>query len=150
MRNMKALLLLLAAACALAACMTSQQFRERRIAARQDLFNSFSTEIQGKIRAGQVELGFSEEMVMLAWGRPQIISTRTTAQGDTTVWTYTKTRIHTETERMTIPVRVRDKAGRSSVQYEDLWVNRDTQEEYAAARVEFSRGRVTALERLHM
>jgi len=45
---------------------------------------------------------------------------------------------------------VRDASGRSSVQYENVWVNRDTREEYAVARVEFTGGVVTALERLNM
>jgi len=142
------LLVILTAVFALAACVTSQQIRDRRIAANQEIFSSFSTEIQQKIRAGQVELGFSEEMVMLAWGRPHMVYTRTTGKGETTVWTYSKTRIQTQTDRMTIPVRVRDKSGRSTVQYEDVWINRDTREEYAVARVEFSEGVVTALERL--
>ncbi|MFA7346194.1 MAG: hypothetical protein WCZ86_00405 [Desulfurivibrionaceae bacterium] len=150
MKKTKPLLLILAVACALSACMTAQQIRDRRIASSQDIFNSFSPEIQQKIRAGQIELGFSEEMVRLAWGMPDRIYTRTTDKGEATVWTYSKTRILTQTDRMTIPVQVRDKSGRSSVQYENVWVNRDTREEYTVARVEFNEGMVTALERLDM
>lgn len=134
----------------LSACMTAQQIRDSRIASSQEIFNSFSTEIQQKIRAGQIDLGFSEEMVRLAWGRPDMIYTRTTDQGEATVWTYSRTRTLTQTDRMTIPVRVRDKFGRSSIQYENVWINRDTYEEYAVARVEFTGGTVTALERLKM
>ena len=150
MKKTKLLLLILAAAFALSACMTAQQFRDRRIASNLEVFNSFSTEIQQKIRAGQIELGFSEEMVRLAWGIPDRIYTRTTDKGEATVWTYSRTRILTQTDRMTIPVQVRDRSGRSSVQYENVWVNRDTREEYTVARVEFTEGTVTALERLDM
>jgi hypothetical protein len=150
MKKTKPLLLILAVAWALSACMTAQQIRDRRIASSQDIFNSFSPEIQQKIRAGQIELGFSEEMVRLAWGMPDRIYTRTTDKGEATVWTYSKTRILTQTDRMTIPVQVRDKSGRSSVQYENVWVNRDTREEYTVARVEFNEGMVAALERLDM
>lgn len=150
MKKTRLLLLILVVACALSACMTAQQIRDRRIASSQDIFNSFSPEIQQKIRAGQIELGFSEEMVRLAWGMPDRIYTRTTDKGEATVWTYSKTRILTQTDRMTIPVQVRDKSGRSSVQYENVWVNRDTREEYTVARVEFNEGAVTALERLDM
>ena len=141
---------MLAIVFALAACMTAQQIRDRRIASSPEIFNSFTPEIQQKIRTGQIELGFSEEMVRLAWGMPDRIYTRTTDKGEATVWTYSKTQILTQTDRMTIPVQVRDKSGRSSVQYENVWINRDTQEEYTVARVEFTRGTVTALERLDM
>lgn len=149
-KKTKLLLLILTAACVLSACMTAQQLRDRRIASSLEIFNSFSTEIQQQIRAGQIELGFSEEMVRLAWGLPDMIYTRTTDKGEATVWTYSKTRMQTQTDRMTIPVWVRDRSGRSSVQYENVWVNRDTREEYAVARVEFTEGTVTALERLDM
>lgn len=149
-KKTKPLFLIFATALALSACMTAQQIRDNRIASSQEMFNSFSTEIQQKIRAGQVDLGFSEEMVRLAWGVPDMIYTRTTDQGEATVWTYSKTRTLTQTDRMTIPVRVRDKFGRSSIQYENVWINRDTYEEYAVARVEFTGGTVTALERLKM
>ncbi|HIJ89916.1 MAG: hypothetical protein OEV89_04045 [Desulfobulbaceae bacterium] len=149
-KKTKPLLLILLLACALSACMTAQQIRDRRIASNPEIFNSLSPEIQQKIRAGQIELGFSEEMVRLAWGIPDKIYTRTTDQGEATVWTYSKTRILTQTDRMTVPVQVRDKSGRSSVQYENVWINRDTREEYTVARVEFTAGTVTALERLDM
>jgi len=150
MRERKFLFILLAAVFALSACMTAQQLRESRIAASPEIFNSFSLEVQQKVRAGQIELGFSEEMVRLAWGLPDRIYTRTTDKGQATVWTYSKTRMLTRTDRMTIPVQVRDKSGRSWVQYENVWVGRDTREEYTVARVEFSEGLVTALERLDM
>ncbi|MFH1020593.1 MAG: hypothetical protein V1782_08320, partial [Pseudomonadota bacterium] len=133
-KKTKLLLLILTAACALSACMTAQQLRDRRIASSLEIFNSFSTEIQQQIRVGQIELGFSEEMVRLAWGLPDMMYTRTTDKGEATVWTYSRTRIQTQTDRMTIPVWVRDRSGRSSVQYENVWVNRDTREEYAVAR----------------
>ena len=150
MKKTKLLLLILAAAFALSACITAQQLRDRRIASSQEIFNSFSTEIQQKIRAGQIDLGFTEEMVRLAWGAPDMIYTRTTDKGDATVWTYSRTRMLTQTDWMTIPVWVRDRSGRSIVQYENVWINRDTQEEYTVARVEFTGGTVTALERLNM
>lgn len=146
----KLLLIMLAIVFALSACMTAQQIRDRRIASSLEIFNFFNPEIQQKIRAGQIELGFSEDMVRLAWGMPNRIYTRTTDKGEATVWTYSKTQILTQTDRMTIPVQVRDRSGRSSVQYENVWINRDTQEEYTAARVEFTGGTVTALERLDM
>lgn len=149
-KKTKLLLLILAAAFALSACMTDQQLRDRRITSSPEIFNSLNQEIQQKIRAGHIELGFSEEMVRLAWGMPDRIYTRTTDKGEATVWTYSRTRILTQTDRMTIPVRVQDKSGRSSVQYENVWINHDTQEEYAVARVEFTGGTVTALERLDM
>ncbi|MFH1217158.1 MAG: hypothetical protein V1706_11720 [Pseudomonadota bacterium] len=131
----------------LAACMTVQQVRDRRIAASQQTFDSFSPEIQEKVRDGRIEIGFTEEMVRLAWGSPAQTYVRITEKGEATVWTYSRTTTQTQTDRMTVPVRVYDKSGRSSIQYQNVWINRDTQQEYAVARVEFIQGAVSAIER---
>lgn len=135
---------------ALASCITSQQLRDRRIAANPETFNSFSPEIREKVRVGQIEMGFTEEMVRLAWGNPHQIYARTTEKGNAVVWTYSRTRTMTQTDRMTVPVRVYDRAGRSSIQYQNVWINRDTQQDYTVARVEFIGGMVSAIERLDL
>ncbi len=145
--HLKLLFLLAATAFALVACATAQQIRDRRIAASQEIFDSFSPEIQEKIQSGRIELGFTEEMVRLAWGSPAEIYSRATEQGEAVVWTYSRTMIHTETERMTVPVRVYGRSGRSYIDYQDVWINRDTRQEYAVARVEFTAGRVSSVER---
>jgi hypothetical protein len=132
----------------LISCVSAQQIRDARIHDNQEMFNTFTPDIQDKVRLGQIDIGFSQDMVYLAWGGPDRIYMRTTKDGDATVWSYTiiQTRIHTE--RMSIPVRYYDRAGRRRTEFHSVWVNRDTGEEYAAARVEFIRDEVTAIEQL--
>jgi len=53
----------LIAAYTLTGCITAQQLRERRIEKNHELFNAFNPDIQEKVRLGQIELGFSQDMV---------------------------------------------------------------------------------------
>ena len=59
-----------------------------RIAQHQTVFNAWPAEVQAKIRAGQVAVGFTEEQVRMALGDPERVITRTTAQGVSLVWAY--------------------------------------------------------------
>lgn len=138
----------LIAAFTLSGCMTAQQLRERRIEKNHELFSTFSPDIQEKVRLGQIDIGFSQDMVRLAWGNPDRIYSRTTKDGVATVWTYTRMRTYTQTERMSIPVHVTDSKGKRRIEYSSVWINRDTEEEYAVARVEFIQGVITAIEQL--
>jgi len=138
----------LIAACMLTGCITAQQLREQRIAKNHELFNAFNPDIQEKVRFGHIDLGFSQDMVRLAWGSPDRIYIKTTSDGVATVWTYTRMRTYTQTERISIPVHVTDSTGKRRTEYSSVWINRDTEEEYAVARVEFTRGIITAIEQL--
>ena len=148
MRIKKLLLLGLLISIALSSCMSAQYLRDRRIAENIELFTSYTPDIQEQIRLGQINLGFSEDMVGLAWGAPARRYVRTTERGEETVWIYSSRRLLTQTDRMSVPVRVYDDRGRSTVVYRNIWVNRDLQEEYDVARVEFLLGIVTAIERM--
>ena len=112
------------------------------------MFNAFSPDVQEKVRQGIIDLGFSKDMVYLAWGGPDRVYARTAKEGDATVWSYTVVQTRMYTERMSIPVRYYDRKGRSRTEYHNVWVNRDTGEEYAVARVEFIENVVTAIEQL--
>ena len=68
----------------LAACSTP----DSRIADNRSAFDKLPAEIQQKIRTGQVDVGFTPEMVVLALGEPAHKFTRKTEQGDTEVWSY--------------------------------------------------------------
>ena len=57
-------------------CMSPQQARLRRIEKHRDIFQSFPEDIREKVMAGQVEIGFTPDMVKLALGRPNRIRTR--------------------------------------------------------------------------
>ena len=59
-----------------------------RIAQNRSTFDTWPAEVQAKVRAGQVGVGFSEEQVLMALGEPDRIIARTTEQGTAIVWAY--------------------------------------------------------------
>lgn len=70
---------------AMAGC---QSTPEKRIAKEQEVFAAMPADVQAKIRAGQVEVGFTPTQVTLAKGKPDRVGKRTTAAGEEEVWTY--------------------------------------------------------------
>ncbi len=132
----------------LTGCMSTQEIRDIRIGENPDLFNKFSPEIQAKVRQGQIDIGFTTDMVRLAWGSPDTVYTRTTRKKSVTVWLYSRTRVYPYTEWMNIPVHYHDSAGRQRIRYHSVWISWDTREEYTVAKVEFTRGRASAIEQL--
>jgi hypothetical protein len=69
---------------ALAGCAGPPQ----RIKKHQAEFDAYSPEIQQKIRAGQVDVGFTDRQVALALGRPDRVYSRKTTTADQEVWAY--------------------------------------------------------------
>jgi hypothetical protein len=61
---------------------------DSRIKNHQEAFNAAPPAVQEKIRAGQVEIGFTQEQVLMALGNPDRQYTRTTASGTTDIWAY--------------------------------------------------------------
>lgn len=88
---MKGLPAVCAACLALCSCSTPNS----RIKGNLGRFQSYPASAQESIRAGKVELGFTEEMARMALGAPDRIYRRTTAQGEQTVWAYTEQNIQT-------------------------------------------------------
>lgn len=74
----------LAFALALAGCSTPDQ----RIHKNATAFAAYPPAVQAKIRAGEIEIGYSPEMVVLALGRPDRVYRRQTTEGETEVWYY--------------------------------------------------------------
>jgi hypothetical protein len=70
---------------ALAGCATTPA---DRIAENRSTFDAWPAEVQAKVRAGQVNVGFTEEQVRVALGDPDRVVTRTTEKGVTMVWAY--------------------------------------------------------------
>jgi hypothetical protein len=70
---------------ALAGCATTPA---DRVAQNRSTFDTWPAEVQAKIRAGQVAVGFTEEQVRMALGDPERVITRTTEQGVSMVWAY--------------------------------------------------------------
>jgi hypothetical protein len=69
----------------LAGCSTP----DTRIRANPEVFNRLSPYEQDLIRAGQVAIGFDQEMVRLAVGEPDRVWMRTDTEGSSEAWSYT-------------------------------------------------------------
>ncbi|GAC1631335.1 MAG: hypothetical protein NVS9B10_24670 [Nevskia sp.] len=70
----------------LAACASPSS----RISEHQSAYDSYPPDVQSKIAAGQVDVGFTPEQARLALGEPSRKFTRTTDKGTSEVWAYTK------------------------------------------------------------
>lgn len=63
---------------------------DSRIKKQESAFAAMPVEVQAKIRAGTVEVGYTPQQVTLARGKPDRVGKRTTATGTDEVWTYEK------------------------------------------------------------
>ena len=82
--RIRCLYAVLAVAWALAGCTSPS----RRIERHPEVFNALSPAQQDLVRRGEIALGFTPDMVRLAWGEPSRIARRTSAAGDQVVWSY--------------------------------------------------------------
>lgn len=65
---------------------------DSRIARHRDVFSSWPPEVQEKVAAGEIGLGFTPDQVRVALGEPDRVFTRTTADGTVEVWSYRERR----------------------------------------------------------
>ncbi len=132
--------------CLLVACATP----DARIKKHQDVFDAFPPEIQEKVREGEIEIGFNEDMVFIALGKPDREYLRRTAEGELTVWSYTAHYTQTRREMIDGRFNVRDPhSGRRHTVRDSVWVDVPTYHEYDRLRVEFEDDRVVAIEELN-
>ena len=61
---------------------------DSRIESNRAVFDKYPAEVQAKIRAGKVDVGFTPQMVKLALGEPSRRLTRKTEAGELEVWMY--------------------------------------------------------------
>jgi hypothetical protein len=61
---------------------------DSRVKDHESAFNSWPADVQQKVRAEKVEMGFNHEMVEVALGKPDRVATRTTDRGQEDVWIY--------------------------------------------------------------
>ncbi|HXA14625.1 MAG TPA: hypothetical protein VNW23_05815 [Opitutaceae bacterium] len=61
---------------------------DSRISEKQAVFDRLDPQVQAKIRQGIVEVGYIEDMVYIALGRPDARHQKVTAKGDETTWIY--------------------------------------------------------------
>ena len=116
------------------------------VALFEEVLASFPAEIQEKVRAGKVDLGFSRDMVSMALGKPQRVYTRRTATGQIEVWAYSGYETHMDRQRVDGHVRVRDAGGAYRTVYDSFWVDVEQRVEYDRLRVEFTGDAVSAVE----
>ena len=129
----------------LAGCATP----ESRIKEKPEVFNSFPPDVQSKVRTGQVEIGYSKDMVYIALGKPDREYTRTTAESTFEVWSYTDRYTTTERQRITADFRIVDPQGGFRTTHDTVWADVDVPHEYEQLRVEFKDNLVTAVERMN-
>ena len=141
LRSSLAVLSLLAAA----GCATP----ESRIKERQDAYNNFPPEIQSKVRTGQVNIGYTKDMVYIALGKPDRTYTRTTAAGTLEVWAYTDSYTTVERQRITGDFRVVDPQGGFRTTHDTVWADVNVPHEYDKLRIEFQNDVVSAIENVN-
>ena len=127
----------------LAGCATTPT---QRIAKNQDLFDSFPVAAQARIRGGQIDLGFTPDMVRIALGDPQRKVLRRTADGDTEIWLYIDSirrfdRQRVESDGLSV-------SGSGGIRSLDgsAWINIVQNQEFIRVRVEFKGGIVVTIE----
>lgn len=144
MKHIQNIVLLVVAAVLLAGCSSPAY----RISKNQEVFDRFPQAVQEKIRQGQVEPGFDKDMVFLAYGQPDREYSRLTANGMQEVWSYTDNYIEPDRQLVTGEFRVRDSQGRIRTVEDRVWVDIDRYHEYEVKRVEFTDGKVSAVEKV--
>lgn len=117
-----------------------------RIKEKQSVFDMHPSEVQERIQKGQVQVGDNEDLVYIAWGRPDHKYNRTTKEGPSEVWAYSEYKLSPERQRVSGEFRYRDSKGQWRTAHDDIWVDVDVRHEYDAKRAEFQNGTVISIE----
>ena len=86
MRLQFAPVLLVSALLLASGCATSTP--QTRISKNREIYRGFPSDVQRKVSAGIVDVGFTPEMVRLALGEPNREFSRQTENGSAEVWVY--------------------------------------------------------------
>lgn len=136
---------LVACALVLTGCMTTPQSRIDRNPA---LFASFPAEAQAKIRKGEVDIGYTKDMVLMALGAPRNVRARKTEAGESEVWVYTEVGYDSRPRPVYREYWYHDREGRlRSSSYDLAWADVGRSYEYPVLRIEFAGDKVKTLER---
>ncbi len=65
---------------------------DSRISDDQALFDSWPMDVQAKVRAGEIDLGMTQDQVRMALGEPDETSSAIDANGETVTWTWAHSR----------------------------------------------------------
>lgn len=124
------------------ACLAACSSPDSRISSHREAFDHYPPEVQQKIRAGQVAVGYSPEMVLLALGEPDRKFTRKTENGDSEVWGY-----HDRAPRFGFGFGF-GSFGRRSATSMGLGVSSGASDPEEKTRIEFRDGQVAAIDSL--
>lgn len=113
---------------------------DSRIDEDQAAFNSWPVDVQKKVRAGEVEIGFTREMTRMALGKPQRIITLTTDSGVSEAWVYEEKK-----SNVSLGLGMGTMQGRSAFGG-GIGVGGDNWNEREILRITFDSSRVTAIE----
>ena len=126
----------------LAGCATP----EKRIQQNQDVFDTFPVAAQARIRGGQIDLGFTPDMVRIALGEPQRKVLRRAADGEVEIWLYLDTSRRYDRQRVDIDgLSLSGPGGLRSIGG-SAWINVEQNREFVRLRAEFRNGVVSAIE----
>ena len=65
---------------------------DTRITEDQALFDTWPIDVQAKVRAGEIDLGMTEDQVRMALGKPDETASALDANGETVTWTWAHSR----------------------------------------------------------
>jgi hypothetical protein len=143
-RRTAPLLLALGLALFLSGCSTPGS----RIAKNPELFASFPLSVQERIRAGEIDIGFTREMVMMAVGKPHHTYLRTTKAGESEIWAYTDYKQEFERQLVDATFSYKDKNGITRTGHDKVWAEVKTKVEFDVLRIELTDHRVSGFERV--
>jgi hypothetical protein len=112
------------------------------------LFNSFPPEAQAKIEKGEVDIGFTPDMVLMSKDKPDRKYARKTKDGDVEVWSYTGVTMTTGRQRIEAKIHAPDVGGTWRYYNDWVWVDVQQEHEFEQFRIEFTGGKVSAFESL--
>ena len=121
---------------------------DKRIQQNQNLFDTFPPAAQVRIRNGQVDLGFTPDMVRLALGAPHRTLLRRSPAGDSEVWLYLDFVRRYERQRADIDGLSLSGSGGIRSIGGSAWIQVSQEREIVRTRVEFLNGVVFALEEM--
>jgi erythronate-4-phosphate dehydrogenase len=118
----------------------------KRIEQNQDLFDSLPVAAQARIRGGQIDLGFTPDMVRIALGEPQRKLVRRTAAGETEIWLYSTPSARYDRQRADIDGLSLSGPGGARSLGGSAWINVKQNKEFVRTRAEFQNGVAVAIE----
>ena len=118
----------------------------KRIEQNRELFDTFPVAVQARIRGGQVDLGFTPDMVRIALGDPQHKALRRVAAGETEIWLYFDSIRRYDRQRVDIDGLSLSGPGGHRSLGGSAWINVEQTREFVRARVEFQNGVAVAIE----